>query len=168
MKSPTYLFPSGKSKAVTLSYDDGVVDDRRLIFTLNRHGIKASFHINSGIFGVGNRVESSEIAELYEGHEVSAHSVHHPHLDMLPVLEQATEILEDRRALEDLVGYPVRGMSYPFGSYTPEISARLRAYGIEYTRTTKSHGGFHLPEDFMEWHPTCHHNTNSLRRPMRF
>ena len=38
----------GKSKALTLSYDDGVVQDIRLIEILNKYGIKATFNINTG------------------------------------------------------------------------------------------------------------------------
>ena len=45
-------FPEGKKKALTLSYDDGVHQDKRLIQILNRYGIRATFNINSGILGV--------------------------------------------------------------------------------------------------------------------
>jgi hypothetical protein len=43
------MFPNGKMKALTLSYDDGVEQDRRLVEILNRHGVKAAFNLNSGI-----------------------------------------------------------------------------------------------------------------------
>ena len=29
---------------------------------------------------------------------------------------------------------------------------------MEYSRTTRSTAAFGMPEDFMMWHPTCHHN----------
>jgi len=32
------LFPQGRSRALTMSYDDGVVEDRRLVEIFNRHG----------------------------------------------------------------------------------------------------------------------------------
>ena len=40
----------GKSKVLTLSYDDGVVQDIRLMEILNKHGIKATFNINTGMY----------------------------------------------------------------------------------------------------------------------
>ena len=40
-------FPGGRAKAFTLSYDDGVEQDARLIAILNEHGIRATFNINS-------------------------------------------------------------------------------------------------------------------------
>jgi hypothetical protein len=36
------MFPKGKMKALTLSYDDGVEQDRRLIEILNSYHIKAA------------------------------------------------------------------------------------------------------------------------------
>ncbi|MNI58254.1 hypothetical protein D3C73_1133580 [compost metagenome] len=33
----------------------------------------------------------------------------------------------------------------------------LPALGVEYARTTKNHGSFDMPENFLVWSPTCHH-----------
>ena len=40
----------GKMKAITFSYDDGVVQDRRLIELLDKYGLKATFNLNSEWF----------------------------------------------------------------------------------------------------------------------
>lgn len=53
---------------------------------------------------------------------------------------------------------PVVGMSYPFGTHNPQVIELLRSCGIVYSRTTASHGSFALPDDFLLWHPTCHHS----------
>ena len=42
-------FPEWKYKAVTLSYDDGTVYDRKLIDILDKYGLKCTFNLNSGI-----------------------------------------------------------------------------------------------------------------------
>ena len=47
----TLLFPGGKSKAFTLSYDDGVVQDRRLAALFRQYGLKCSFNLGSGLLG---------------------------------------------------------------------------------------------------------------------
>ena len=44
-------------KALTFSYDDGVTQDKRLIKILNKYGLKCTFNINSGLFGVGGSFE---------------------------------------------------------------------------------------------------------------
>jgi peptidoglycan/xylan/chitin deacetylase (PgdA/CDA1 family) len=43
-------WPNFKRKAVTLSYDDGVSADKRLIPILDKNGLKCTFNINSGMF----------------------------------------------------------------------------------------------------------------------
>ena len=37
-----------KNKFLTFSYDDGVIQDRRLIALLDKYGLKATFNISSG------------------------------------------------------------------------------------------------------------------------
>ena len=44
-------FPGGLRKAVTFSFDDGVRQDLRLMDLFRTHGIKATFNLNSGLFG---------------------------------------------------------------------------------------------------------------------
>jgi peptidoglycan/xylan/chitin deacetylase (PgdA/CDA1 family) len=162
------LFPGGRIRAVTLSYDDGVIEDRRLVQILNRYGLKGTFHLNSSSLGREKNLGAAEIATLFRGHEISAHSVTHPHLNIVPREQLAAELLEDRRALEALAGYPVRGMSYPFGTYSQKILDTLPALGIEYARTVESHGQFHLPDNLLLWHPTCHHGQNLAQKTEAF
>lgn len=157
MKLAFNLFPGGKFKALTLSYDDGRIHDRRLVEILNRHGLKATFHLNSGLLDQPDYIGSEEVGSLYRGHEVAVHTVTHPFLEQTPQERVIMEVMEDRRKLESLTGYPVRGMSYPFGTYTAEIVSTLKTLGIQYSRTVQATERFGLPEDPLMWHPTCHH-----------
>lgn len=150
-------FPGGLSKAVVFSFDDGREQDRRLVQAFNRYGLKGTFHLNSGKFGQEGYISTEEAADLYRGHEISAHTVTHPFLEQSPGDQIAEELIADRRNLEAIAGYPVRGMSYPFGTYNDRVVRALPALGIEYARTVQSHGGFHMPDDPLRWHPTCHH-----------
>lgn len=150
-------FPGGRHKALTMSYDDGVVQDRRLAAIFNQHGIRGTFHLNSGLLNTKGRIDAAEVAELYRGHEVSVHGVRHHYPTRLDRESLIAELYEDRRALERLVGYPVRGMSYAYGDYDDRVVAQLPALGIEYARTTRLDPGYGLPADFLRWTPTCHH-----------
>ena len=68
-------FPQGKHKVLTMSYDDGKIFDRKLIEIFNKYGIKGTFHLNTGIMPVDeDRIQLSEVKELYKGHEVSCHT----------------------------------------------------------------------------------------------
>ncbi|OWA34055.1 polysaccharide deacetylase [Saccharibacillus sp. O16] len=153
------LFPGGRYKALTFSYDDGRMQDRKLVEIFNRYGLKGTFHLNSGKFGTdhGGYIEEQEVAALYAGHEVSAHTVNHPFLERVPRERVIMEVMEDRRNLEQLVGYPVRGMSYPFGTYNDEVVDTLSTLGIRYCRTVRSTGEWSVPQHPLTWHPTCHH-----------
>jgi len=150
-------FPGGRHQALTLSYDDGIIHDRRLVDIMNQYGLRGSFHLNSGKLGREGYLAAEEVKALYDGHEISVHTVTHPFIHQIPRERANMEILEDRRALESLAGYPVRGMSYPFGAYNQEIVDRLPGLGIQYARTTVSTGEFGLPDQPLTWHPTCHH-----------
>ena len=155
-------FPGGKHKALTMSYDDGRIQDRRLVRLFNEYGIRGTFHLNSGKLGEENRVSPEEINDLYRGHEIACHTVTHPTIARCPLPEAAQEVLEDRRALEKITGSPVRGMSYPNGSYSREIVDLLPACGIRYSRITGNSEAFTLPQDPYRWQATCHHNHRLL------
>ena len=162
MKNIYICFPEGKHKVLTMIFDDGRLEDRRLVDIFNRYGIKGTFHVNSAIKDE-KRVPVSEYRELYKGHEVSCHTCTHPTIARCPMEQVVSQILEDRRNLEAAVGYPVRGLSYPNGSYNEEIVKILPALGIRYSRTVEETNGFAMPEDFLKWKATCHYNHNLIK-----
>lgn len=162
MKNIYVCFPGGKHKVLTLSYDDGRTADRRLVAILNEYGIKGTFHLNSGLMDSGDRVRADEIKELYSGHEVAAHTLTHPTIERCPDEQILQEILEDRKKLEEIVKYPVRGLSYPNGSYNKRIADLLQYTGIEYARTVGSSDSFALPDNWYTWQSSCHHKHNLM------
>lgn len=77
-------FPDFKSKAVTLSYDDGVAQDKRLIAIMSKYGLKGTFNVNGGLFGKEpttdkGRMTLDEALNLYteSGNEVAIHGYKH-------------------------------------------------------------------------------------------
>lgn len=158
MKVRFGYYKDGKKKALTMSYDDGRNFDLRLLQIFNLHGIRATFHLNSSKLGEEGFIAAEDVRDKFTFHEISAHTLTHPRLTKIPNEELILEVLEDRKNLEALCGYPVRGMSYPGGEYSPEVMERLQGLGVKYSRTGKSTESFSLPDDFLAWHPTCHHN----------
>ena len=151
------FFPGFRSKALTLSYDDGQKYDRRLAELFDHYQLKGTFHLVSGLLDQDPWVSGAEIRTLYARHEVSCHTLTHPFLSRLPRTEVMREVWLDRSKLEEFAGYPIQGLSYPYGAYNSETAEVCRAAGIVYARTTRSTGAFDLPDDFLLWHPTCHH-----------
>ena len=162
-------FPKGKAKALTMSYDDGVQEDIRLIDIFNKNGIKGTFNLNYGISsgevtnsGARPRIPLDKIKGLYAGHEIATHSYSHPTLARCSATDIAAEILKDREGWEALTGQIVRGHAYPNCSYNEEIKNIFSSLGIAYGRVVPTTGGFELPTDPMEWHATCHHSDPRL------
>ncbi|PWM75616.1 MAG: hypothetical protein DBX59_01150 [Bacillota bacterium] len=169
------IFPGGKSKVFTLSYDDGVVQDRRLAQLLRQYGVKCTFNLGSALLGhpdMGgfpgkpdldiSKVSPEEIPTVYATHEVAGHSLYHSSLDKVGAPLAAYEIAEDKRRLEALVGKPLRMFAYPFGMYTPQVVELLRLCGYQGARTIRSSHSFDIPQNFLEWDPTCHHDDPQL------
>ncbi|MBQ3796209.1 MAG: polysaccharide deacetylase family protein [Butyrivibrio sp.] len=162
------VFPEGKHKVLTLSYDDGKITDRRMIDILNEYGIKGTFNCNSGLENASiktyyeERIPLSEYKELYKGHEVACHTVTHPTIARCPKEQIVWQVLEDRRGLERAMGTTVRGMAYPNGSFDDQVVDALKACGIVHARTVKSTHSFDMPSDYLRWNPTVKHNDPEL------
>ena len=165
-------FKDGKQKVITLSYDDGVVQDIKLIEIMNKYGLKGTFNINSGMYlpedavrqKYYGRLKLSEAKELYinSGHEVALHTLNHPFLENLDNLELIYQIIEDRKSIEKEYGVIARGMAYPYGTYSEKVISILEKCDIAYARTVNSTYNFNLPQNWLKLHPTCHHKYDKL------
>ncbi len=149
-------YPGGVRRALTMSFDDGKLADIRLAELFKKYGIKATFHYNSANIGKESYVTADDVRKIGEYHEVSCHGQTHAFLDKIPASFAVKEILEDKQALEDITGELVRGLSYPYGTYTNEVLTLLPMLGIEYSRTINNTNSCYLPDNFLEWNPTCH------------
>lgn len=163
---------NGKMKAFTMSYDDGVFQDIRLIEILNRYGLKATFNLNSGLFGQQrilqvrgvpvnhNRLKEEDIRGVYAGHEVAAHTVTHAMLPECSQEEIVREVEADRLALSELTGYEVVGMAYANGgeNNNDTVAQVIRERtNIQYARTITCTGNFAIQKNLLRYNPTVFH-----------
>ncbi|MBQ8893032.1 MAG: polysaccharide deacetylase family protein [Clostridia bacterium] len=167
-------FPEGRTKAITLSYDDGVEQDERLIQLMEQYGFKGTFNLSYGCTPpegvtyepgrVHRRMPFSWLKRVYASAnvEVAIHGLTHPHLERYPASKVMHEIIEDRKGWEEFFGGVIRGMAYPYGTYSDEVVEVLRLAGICYSRTTKSTERFDLPTDWLRLPATCHHKNPRL------
>ncbi|WP_396169055.1 polysaccharide deacetylase family protein [Flavobacterium sp.] len=159
------LFPEGKNKALILSYDDGRTEDRQLVQLLNKYHLIGTFHLNSNKLGSKDYLNKEEIKNLFKGHEVSVHSANHPNLPDQSKIDVISEIVEDRKELERLMEYPVRGMAYPFGNTNDAVIEAMDGLGMEYARTVGDTYTFEIPKEFLRWHPTMHQFAKAYWEP---
>lgn len=164
---------NGKMKAITFSYDDCTIQDRRLVDLFNKYGVKATFNVNSELLGTKNellrkgvkvrhdKLNAYDIKNIYQGHEVAVHTLTHPYLQNI---EEENEIIrqieEDRKNLEALVGYEICGMAYPGnGNNAERVAEIIRKHtAIKYARTTFSTLSFDLQDNLYMFNPTVHHD----------
>lgn len=164
---------NGKMKAVTFSYDDAVTQDQRLIEIFNRYGLKATFNLNSEFLGTANSLvrenvtvahvkpRACEIAKIYAGHEVAAHTLTHPSLPKCDDAEVIRQVQKDAQNLSEIVGYKVVGMAYPGGGINNDerVAKLIRENtDIKYARTITSTHNFDLQSDLYRFNPTVYHH----------
>lgn len=166
---------NGKKKALTFSYDDGTVQDIRLIEIFNKYGLKSTFNLNSARFGreaellregktvCHTKVQRDDVKHIYAGHEVAAHTLDHPALVTLPDGEVVRQVEQDRLALSELVGYEVVGMAYPGGgkNHDDRVKALVQERtGVRYARGIVSSYSFEPCADLYSYTPTIFHHAD--------
>lgn len=158
----------GKMKAFTLGFDDGVIQDRRLVSILNKYGIKCTFFLNSERFGCKSerdfdgvvvdtsRVDASEVRELYRGHEIASHTLTHPSLATIPIEEAERQVVIDCENLAKISDYDITGLAYPCGSVNDEVIRMLRERtGIKYARWNGESLSFEPPTELLKLNYTA-------------
>ena len=160
-------------KALTFSYDDGVLQDKRLIDLFNKYGMKATFNINSALLGKENtliregktvkhdKIAPKDVKYVYQGHEVAGHTMHHPMLPEKSEKEIIKEVERDRLQLSELCGYEVVGFAYPGGgkNFDDRVSKIIKENtGAKYCRTIISNHSFKLQEDLYQFKPSVYHH----------
>ncbi len=155
---------NGKKKAITFSFDDGVLQDKRLIALLDKYNLKATFNLVSGYLGITSKrktkdgevdhpfVKPTEIKEIYKNHEIAGHTLSHFNLTTMDEETINLQVREDKRLLEEWSGREIQGMAYPCGgtnsnAYTADV---LRKSGLmKYARTNKMSFKFDMPKDLL-------------------
>lgn len=156
-----FTYPGWRKKALSFSYDDANIADRRLVDIFNKYNFKGTFNISPGRLG-GTYIPEEEIAALYEGHEVASHGYNHLHINNLPPDELKAELQDGRSKLEDILGKPVVGFASPYGNHSPYAISGMREAGFLYARPGHRSKGFTIPQDPMRWFSTIHHNENAV------
>lgn len=164
-------FPEGKTKAVTFSYDDGCINDKRLCEIFDRYGMKATFNINSGFTGDWYLTHKELSGFLENGHELALHGDLHRAPGLISPAEYMSEIIDCKRKLENTYKRIIRGYAYPDSGITRWLSSNtyektveiLRDLGVSYARTLGGdNNSFTMPADRYSWVPTAHHNNEKL------
>jgi len=103
-QSQELIWPDGRAKAVSLSYDDSLNSQLDYVLpALDAHNFKASFYILPNSSVVNDRMDEWRAAAAH-GHELGNHSVYHPCSASLPNREWVAAHHDlDRYSIEQIV-----------------------------------------------------------------
>ena len=143
------------AKYFLLSFDDGTIYDRRFVELLNKYNIKGTFNLNTGLedfvwyyedrFPIRRQI-LSETVDLYRGHEIASHSLHHHWLNTLTPPQLTREIGEDCAALKKLFDLEEIGFGVPFTACAEREIKIIRKF-VRYIRLSEFADTFELPKD---------------------
>lgn len=179
-------------KFFTLSFDDGVEQDKRLIEVLKQYDMPCTFNLNGGMFGdesftahigeIGfmdlkaenrfrlrlfstvehNRIPLDEAVQVYAGYEVASHDYTHHPVKGRTLDEIREALLQDRQTLSEIFGQQITGFAYPGGISSKAAANVLRENDFLFGRGAFSSRSFAWPEDPWEYKPTCSHKDKKI------
>lgn len=173
------LYPQGKAKSFSVSYDDGVLQDVRFVNLLNQYGLKGTFNLNSGLMEnefewihetgcIVKRLSKEKVLSLYDGHEVASHTLTHPFMQEKTENEIMKELETDKKNLEKLFGKQIKGFAVPFDYYSDLIESCIKKCDFEYARISEESLSF-VPHknseiNYHRWKATVFHLDDSLEK----
>ena len=141
---------------VGITFDDGYVNVLEAALPeLQRHGFTATMFVISGRLGGSNEwdegpswplMSGSQVRELAAaGMEIGSHSATHVRLAGIDAGQLEAEVNESKANIGELVGAPIRGFAYPYGSMDAAARHAVRDAGYDYAcavQTPRSELGF--------------------------
>ena len=135
-------------KYFTLSFDDGLEQDKKVLELMKKYGLRGTFNLNSGMFGLQgevkgigtfsfqdceagirhhwpfsyvphNRIPEDEIRDVYAQMEVATHGYRHEPLGKVNDSTMQRSVNQDKEILERLTGKQILGHDYAHG-YTSQ------------------------------------------------
>lgn len=160
------------SKSICITFDDGYADNfYNALPILKQFQVPATVFITSGMIGKknpfywdtntnkndqGRTLNNMELIKLAKGSliEIGSHTVTHPHLTDLSIMDQEREIAESKVKLENIIKQSVKSISYPFGTkkdFNKKTIELVKTNGYSYAcanipdQTTKYSNPYALP-----------------------
>lgn len=129
---------------VTTSWDDGALEDKRVLGLLNEYNLKGTFYIPKNIhFEVKKgvylqRISDKEIMEMARTQDIGAHTMNHIYLNKLKRDEIFKEIKNSKEWLQNLLGREIKMFAYPGGVFSDEIIQIVKDIGFRGSRNSNA------------------------------
>ncbi len=131
-------------RVAAISLDDGYEDNY-----VNAYPILQELEIPATVYVTGDMIRYSskdrgsgltvgQIAEMSNfGIEFGAHSVTHPRLNRISVIDAQREILDSKALIEGITSTECKGFCYPYGAYNRTVRDMVEEAGFTYAVTTE-------------------------------
>lgn len=171
----------------SVTFDDGYLSVYdHAIPALRERGITATIYVVTGSIGginewdrnAGDQQEAmmsrAQVRELADaGFEIGSHTATHPRLTELTDDELVREIVDSKKALEDVIGKQVTTFSYPYGNYDARVVRAVIEAGYSTAVSTRlgaiteGVSAFEIPRANIRWNtfgPLLARKINRARR----
>ena len=135
---------------VKITFDDGNASDvEHALPALRDRGLSATFFLVVGRFGSSGFVDADGVSALASaGMTIGCHGMQHRPWRTVADGSLREELIEAKRALEEVVGCPVVEAACPFGSYDRRVLRLLRR--CRYRTVYTSDGGMARPHEWIQ------------------
>ncbi len=135
-----------KNTVVSLTFDDGNVDNFAARSILARNNLHATFYIVSKFTRRKDYMSPDQLRILYkDGNEIGGHTVSHVNLGEVRGADLKREVCQNRSDLMAL-GFNVVSFAYPFGYYDEESKQAVMDCGFNNARIVTD-GPDSIPQD---------------------
>lgn len=124
-------------KPVLLTFDDGYVDNvEEAMPILAKYNFPATLFMSPGMVEDPSYLNWEGVKQLQQaGWDIQPHGMTHPHLAKLSAEEQAYQITEARKLIEEQLGTQADVFCFPYGEYNQTTLKLLKEHGFRYAFT---------------------------------
>ncbi len=131
--------PVADAARCAVTFDDGYASFADLVWPLlAERDLPVTLFVTTGSLDTPGMLPAGDVAPLAGPLvEIGAHTVTHPHLDLLPAAAARDEIRGSRDRLADLLGAEPPGFAYPHGSHHRLLPAIVAGCGFTHAYAVK-------------------------------
>lgn len=127
-------------KPIVLTFDDGYQDAFDVVFpVLKKYELSGVFYLIVNKIGTPGYLTWDEIVRMQaDGMSFGSHTLSHPDLRNLSIINLEKEVVESKKILEQKLGKEITDFCYPSGKYNSDVLKEVQAAGYKTAVTTVS------------------------------
>lgn len=118
-------------KPVVITFDDNNLNQYEVALPImEKYNVKAVIYLVTNRLGNKSVIDAERAKDMAaRGMDIQSHTVSHAGLSALSVAQMDHQLVDSRKALEELLGTPVRHVAYPLTMQNKTVRERTKAAG---------------------------------------